>query len=87
MSDEPSGETGELGFPLSTASAGERLVIAALQAGKGLRRRLADLGLPIGSEIEVIHCRQGGRLIVARESSRVALGASMTRKIMVTRSI
>ena len=87
MPNEQSGATGDSGFPLSSASTGERLVIAALQAGKGLRRRLADLGLPVGSEIEVVHCRQGGRLIVAREMSRVALGASMTRKIMVTRCI
>ncbi len=87
MPSEQSGLTGELGFPLSTATTGERLVIAAMEAGKGLRRRMADLGLPIGSEIEVIHRREGGRLIVAREMSRVALGASMTRKIMVTRAV
>lgn len=86
MSNDLSGIAGESLFPLSTAVAGDRLVISALDAGKGLGRRLADLGLPIGTEIEVVHRQHGGRLVVARDASRVALGASMTRKIMVRRS-
>lgn len=86
MSNDSSGSAGELAFPLSTAAAGDRLVITALKAGKGLGRRLADLGLPVGTEIEVVHRQHGGRLVVARQMSRVALGASMTQKIMVTHS-
>lgn len=86
MSNDPAALSGEPMFPLSNAVAGDSLIIAGLRAGKGLGRRLADLGLPIGSRIEVVHRQHGGRLVVARELSRVALGAGMTQKIMVTRA-
>lgn len=86
MSNDPACSPTEPQFPLSSAVAGDRLIIAALRAGKGLGRRLADLGLPVGAEIEVVNRQQGGRLVVARELTRVALGAGMTQKIMVTRA-
>ena len=72
-------------FPLADAVAGDHLIIASFRAGKDMNRRLADLGLPIGAQIEVIHRQRGGRLVVARDLSRVALGAGMTDKIMVSR--
>jgi len=86
VSNDPSLSPAEPQFPLSSAVAGDRLIIAALRAGKGLGRRLADLGLPVGAEIEVVHRQHGGRLVIARELTRVALGGGMTQKIMVTRA-
>ena len=41
------------------------------------------MGLPIGSEIEVIQRQTGGRLIVARDFVRIALGGGMAQKIIV----
>lgn len=73
-------------FRLSDAVAGDHLVIAALHAGKELGRRLADLGLPVGTRIEVVQRQRGGRMIVGREYSRVALGSGMTDKILVSRA-
>jgi ferrous iron transport protein A len=73
-------------FPLSAAAVGDRLRIESLTAGKTLARRLADLGLPVGSEIEVVHRQPGGRMVVAREFARVALGAGMTERILVRRA-
>jgi Fe2+ transport system protein FeoA len=70
-------------FPLALAKRGEHLRIAAIRAGKGLERRLYDLGLPVGAEIEVLQREGRGRLIVARDHGRVALGAGMSQKIMV----
>lgn len=72
-------------FPLADAVAGDHLIIASFRAGKELSRRLADLGLPVGARIEVVHRQRGGRLVVARDLSRVALGGGMTDKIMVSR--
>ena len=71
-------------FPLAAASPGDRLRITALRAGKGLTRRLADLGLPVGCEIEVVFRQGNGRLVVARDMGRVALGAGMADRILVT---
>lgn len=85
MQNDTSLPVGTPAFPLADAVAGDHLIITAFRAGKELSRRLADLGLPIGARIEVIHRQRGGRLVVARDLSRVALGAGMTDKIMVTR--
>ena len=84
--NDPAASPAGPAFPLSNAVAGDRLIITALRAGKGLGRRLADLGLPIWTEIEVVHRQHGGRLVVARELTRVALGAGMSQMIMVTRA-
>ncbi len=71
-------------FPLALAAVGERLRIASFQAGKGMGRRLNDIGLNPGSEIEVVHRQRGGSVVVSKGNTRVALGAGMTYKIVVT---
>jgi len=71
-------------FPLALAAEGERLRIAAIRTGKGLGRRLRDLGLPLGCEIEVMHRQASGAMVVSQDNARVALGAGMVHKIMVT---
>jgi Fe2+ transport system protein FeoA len=42
-------------FPLAFATRGQRLLVAALEAEKRLTKRLGDLGLRRGAEIEVVH--------------------------------
>jgi len=74
----PNGES----FPLAMATEGCRVRISALRAGRNLDRRLTDLGLNLGSVVEVIQ-RQGAGLVLARENSRVAIGGGMAMKIMV----
>lgn len=86
MVNDTRGEPGNPVFRLSEAVAGDHLIISALHAGKELGRRLADLGLPIGTRIEVVHRQPGGRMIVGRDFSRVALGSGMTDKILVSRA-
>lgn len=71
-------------FPLALAGEGERVRIAAMSGGKGVEKRLIDLGLPVGTEIEVVHRQGPGRMVVGRAFARVALGAGMTKKILVT---
>lgn len=71
-------------FPLALAAEGETVRIAALGAGKAMERRLADLGLPPGSEIRIMHRQGPGRMVVGRGFARIALGAGLTAKIMVT---
>ncbi|MBL6957847.1 MAG: ferrous iron transport protein A [Rhodospirillales bacterium] len=73
-------------FPLALAQGGERLRIAAFKTGKGLGMKLSTLGLHVGSEVEVLHRQINGSVVVSRDSNRVALGAGMAQKIMVTLS-
>ncbi len=80
---ERGGDKGK-SFPLAMAQEGERVRIARLNGGHSLEIRLTDLGLNVGSELLISH-RQGGQLVVIRGETRLALGASMAQKILVSR--
>ncbi|ADC62460.1 FeoA family protein [Allochromatium vinosum] len=69
-------------FPLAMAGEGERVRIQTLQGGKGLAKRLTELGLNPGTEVCIV-TRQGGGLVVARGETRLALGCGMAVKILV----
>ena len=69
-------------FPLTMAREGMRVRVHRLLGGKGLEMRLTSLGLNIGSEL-VVSLHQGGKLVVLREETRLALGAGMAHKILV----
>lgn len=69
-------------FPLSMADEGAKVRIQALRAGRGLDRRLTELGLNTGCELRVIQ-RQGGGLLIARGEARIAIGGGMAAKILV----
>lgn len=71
-------------FPLAMTQPGERVRIALLRSGKGLAKRLTELGLHVGSQLTVSQ-HEGGNLVVIRGETRLALGAGMAQKIMVTR--
>ena len=71
-------------FPLTLARNGEWLRIAAFKAGKGLGKRLGDLGLHKGSEIKVIQRQKNGSLIVSNANNRFALGCGAAQIIVVT---
>ncbi|PLX34165.1 MAG: ferrous iron transport protein A [Hyphomicrobiales bacterium] len=70
-------------FPLALAAEGEEVCIYAMKGGKGLSRKLMDLGLSLGSSLKVMQRRPGGALVVARGNLRVALGAGMAQKVVV----
>ena len=81
----PANETLDVApFPLAMAQPGERVKISLLRAGKGLDKRLTSLGLNVGSELTVSQ-REGGNLVVLRGETRLAVGAGMAHKIMVTK--
>ena len=71
-------------FPLAMAQEGERVRIVSLGGGKGLEKRLTALGLNVGSELMVSQ-RQGGKLVVIRGETRMALGVGMAQRIAVNR--
>jgi ferrous iron transport protein A len=72
-------------FPLILAGEGERLRIAALNDGRGFVFKMTEMGLPVGSELTVVHRDGGGSIVVARNDTRIALGAGMAHRIMVSR--
>lgn len=71
-------------MPLSMAKAGERVVVKEMTGGRQARARLAEMGLRVGDRIEVINNNGLGRLILAHDCTRLAVGRGIAHKIMVS---
>jgi Fur family ferric uptake transcriptional regulator len=71
-------------MPLIMASPGELVRIVGFRGHRGMERRLTSMGLQRGAEVEVIKSSGPGPLIVASQETRIALGAAMAKKILVT---
>ena len=71
-------------IPLPMASPGKRVKIFSLAGGRGMQERLISMGLGPGSEIEVIRKGAPGPFIIAVKETRLAIGAGMAHKIMVS---
>ncbi len=67
---------------LADAEPGQRLRIEAVEAGRRLQARLISMGLPLGSEVTVLHKRSGG-VVLATPNGRFALGQGMAKKMVV----
>ena len=65
------------------AAEGTKVRVCFLRAGKGLEKRLIEMGLNLDAELEVVQRHSNGAVIVARGGMRLALGAGMAHKIMV----
>ena len=72
-------------MPLAMASPGEVVRIADIRAGRGLTRRLADMGLVPGTDIRVINSYRPGPVLLEVRGTRLALGHGMAQKILVVR--
>ena len=71
-------------IPLPMASPGKRVKIFSLAGGRGMQERLISMGLGPGSEIEVIRKGAPGPFIIAVKETRLAVGAGMAQRIMVS---
>ncbi len=70
--------------PLSTISTGQTVELVAIQGGRRLRKRLADLGLNSGQQVRVVQNNFAGPLILAvQQDGRLAIGRGMAHKISV----
>lgn len=72
-------------MPLSMVAPGQEVEFVAVHGGRGIRRRLADMGFNPGIRIKVIQGGfQRGPIVVAVRDTRLALGRGMAHKIMVS---
>ena len=71
-------------FPLSTTQIGDRIVIAQILSGKNMERRLSQMGLTLGSEVQVISKTTSGSVIICIQDEQIGLGAGMANRVMVT---
>jgi len=70
-------------MPLAMARPGAVVTLIAINAGFGLRRRLADMGLSPGVNVRVVQSQIPGPVIIDLRGSRLALGRGMAQRIMV----
>ncbi len=70
-------------LPLTLASPGERVRVERLAGGEQAQRHLEDMGITLGSELEVIS-NGGGPMVVASGGTRLALGQGVAGKVQVS---
>ena len=70
-------------MPLSMVNTGKKVRLLAVRAGRGLRARLAEMGLVPGAELVVIRNSHHGPFIVSVKDTRLVLGRGMAHKIEV----
>lgn len=70
-------------IPLAMLPDGTSAIIFGLAAGRGLARRLAELGFCIGTEVQVLKSRAPGPVLIRVRDSRIALGRGTAMKILV----
>jgi len=70
--------------PLSQVAEGETVCIVGVGTGRGLRGRLAAMGLLPKTRIRVVRNGRSGPFVVSVKNFRMALGRGVADKIMVT---
>jgi ferrous iron transport protein A len=68
---------------LTKASPGDNVVITAVRAGWGLKRRLVDMGLTPGTVVRIINNERPGRVVLELNGSRLAIGYGVASKMVV----
>jgi ferrous iron transport protein A len=69
-------------MPLAMVRPGEQVILVTVNAGRGLTRRLADMGLYPGVSLRVIQSHPGPFLLQLG-ASKLALGHGIAHKILV----
>ena len=73
-------------MPLMLASQGEKMTVSAIKADKSQARRLADLGLRVGKNLNIIQ-KNGAGVVVGIQGLRLAIGPSQAKAILVSPSV
>ncbi|MGA1792357.1 MAG: FeoA family protein [Thermoplasmatota archaeon] len=68
--------------PLSHAKEGEKVTVREVNGGRGVNKRLSELGIGVGSTMTVVQ-NGGGPVIVCYGDCRMALGHGVSMKILV----
>ena len=75
---------GEQLFPLSTTQIGDRVLITQILSGQNLEHRLSQMGLTLGSEVQVISKTKSGSVVICIQDKQIGLGAGMANQVMVS---
>lgn len=70
-------------LPLSLLSPNQRARVVSISGGRGLIKRLNEMGVTPGAEVMVANRAMSGPLIVIVRGARVAIGRGLATKITV----
>ena len=73
------------GMSLAMASPGDLVTVTGIRAGRGLQRRLTDMGLTPGVQIRVINSGASGPVLIDLRETRLALSHGIAQKIVVNK--
>jgi len=79
-------EVEKIRMPLIMLSEGTQATVVEVHGGRGLCRRLAEMGFNVGDKVRMIKNHRPGPVMVEVKDSRVALGRGVTMKIVVEES-
>ena len=71
-------------LPLTMLPPGKEATLVTIRGGRGLRKRLTDMGLNEGVKLKVLHSHRPGPCIILVGNTRLVLGYGMTQKVMVS---
>lgn len=71
-------------IPLAMLSENEEAVVVEVCGGRGLIRRLSEMGFTYGTKVKVLNSNSPGPVLVFIRGSRIALGRGVAMKIMVS---
>jgi len=73
------------GIPLGTLAIGTEAKIIKIYGGRGLVRRLSEMGFTPGTKVKIVHNHNPyvGPVLVEVKDSRIALGRGVSMKIVV----
>lgn len=74
-------------IPLAMLPENEEATIVELRGGRGLVRRLSEMGFTYGTKVKVLKSVSPGPVLVDVKGSRIALGRGVTMRIMVNTEV
>lgn len=70
--------------PLALAHENAKMAVTGVAGTRETQKRLTEMGIFVGSELEVVRGCGHGPVVVAVGKTRLALGQDMCRRIFVT---
>ena len=71
-------------MPLAALFSGRRARIVSVRGGRGVAEHLNNIGLGVGTEVEVLRQGAPGPFLVRIKETRLAIGQGVAGKIMVS---
>ncbi len=71
-------------MPLPFAPEQQILIVESIDGGQDIKRRLSEMGMYIGAEVELVQSSGAGPVMIRLGGSKIAIGRGMAQKINVT---